>query len=72
MSKKRVTPEQFYGLLCDYVRADGWQQDDEGLWSRDHDGYQLTLTGAVKVTMEYDGLVLTAPAPPVETKFGPT
>ena len=73
----RLTPEEAYSLVCDYVRADGWVQDGAGYWSHPEDGKHhptqppVPLSSALMIALRYDGINPDTPAPPVAHTFGP-
>jgi len=68
-----MTPEEFFALACDYVRADGWEQDADGWWIHDQDAPSgCRLTTAISTALRHDGIAQNAPAPPVSTTFGPS
>ena len=68
-----MTAEEFFGLLCDYVRSDGWEQREDGWWTHPEDEPEgVTLLAAVRTTLRFDGIEQTRLAPgPRKTTFGP-
>jgi len=74
ISGRRLTPEEAYSLVCDYVRADGWVQDGAGYWSHPDaldPGPGVMLPSALMISLRNDGIDPDSPAPPVAHSFGP-